>query len=246
LIQFCPQKKKEECFSFGSTLSQKDPNHSCFQAQLRAAEDQIMAAPSAFVLATRCDQEDGNEWWVPYPTACMEDLRSAVLGCEPECWVFGGGQAYRVVFEYKEGGKFDVAHQVNAETGTQREVRKFPGTPEGFMQAQMQGDEALTTYISEVSFQEDKAAREERFVAPTLCQQCGKESGDDEFCGDTCKESSSARSGSGWLPGGRRPAAAACPRHPPPASTSGASTRSCATPAPTGWIGAPSVERPTQ
>ena len=147
-----------------------------------------MAAPSAFVLATRCDQEDGNEWWVPYPTACMEDLRSAVLGCEPECWVFGGGQAYRVVFEYKEGGKFDVAHQINAETGTQREVRKFPGTPEGFMQAQMQGDEALTTYISEVSFQEDKAAREERFVAPTLCQQCGKESGEDEFCGDTCKE----------------------------------------------------------
>jgi hypothetical protein len=88
-----------------------------------------------FVLAALCDQ-DGHEWWVPYSTVCMEDLAKAVHAREPECWVLGGGQAYRVVFEYK-GGKFDVAHQVNAQTGTTREVRKFPGTPEGFMRAQM-------------------------------------------------------------------------------------------------------------
>jgi hypothetical protein len=135
-----------------------------------------------FVLAARCDQ-DGHEWWVPYPNSCMKDLRTAVRSCEQECWVFGGEQAYRVVFEYKEGGKFDVAHQVNVDTGTTREVRKFPGTPEGFMRAQMQGDEALTAYIS---FEEDQE-EEVPFVAPTRCQQCGKQ-GDDEFCEDACKE----------------------------------------------------------
>jgi hypothetical protein len=138
-----------------------------------------------FLLAARCDH-DGHEWWVPYSNDCMKDLRKAVQGCEAECWVFGREQAYRVVFEYNEGGKFDVAHQVNAETGTTREVRKFPGTPEGFMQAQMQGGIALTTYVS-FSFEEED--REEvPFVPPTRCQQCGKDSGDDEFCDDTCKE----------------------------------------------------------
>ena len=135
------------------------------------------------LLAARCDQDEGHEWWVPYPTDCMDDLRQAVQSCAQDCWVFGGGQAYRVVFEYKDG-KFDVAHQVNVDTGTTREVRRFPGTPEGFMRAQMQGEEALTTYIS---FEEGQDTEEVPFVAPKRCQQCGKQ-GDNEFCDDTCKE----------------------------------------------------------
>ena len=126
--------------------------------QIHFSDSLLFSTFRAMLLAARCDQDEGHEWWVPYPTDCMDDLRQAVQSCAQDCWVFGGGQAYRVVFEYKDG-KFDVAHQVNVDTGTTREVRKFPGTPEGFMRAQMQGEEALTTYISFEEGQDTEGCR---------------------------------------------------------------------------------------